>query len=63
MIQWYLIRQNNASLLLYITCADFTIKQTEQSKAGGKPFIYEARESSLVPEGFLEDQFSQELWI
>ena len=27
----------------------------------GKPFIYEARESSLVPEGFLTAQFLQNL--
>ena len=29
----------------------------------GKPFIYDARESSLVPEGFLTAQFLQKLYI
>ena len=28
-----------------------------------KPFINEARESSLVPEGFLTAQFLQKLWF
>ena len=28
-----------------------------------KPFIYEARESSLVPEGFLTSQLLQKLYI
>ena len=39
------------------------VKAIGQYRVGIKPFIYEARESSLVTEGFLTAQFLQKLLI